>query len=235
MDFRSNFTIYRAKKSVNTDREIEFFLKILIFMEQTVLSLKKILDLCADPVSKEWENAWVQLLSRYKKLIYHFINKSCNSWQIARLNLQRSAVIDDIFSDVIYLLYDKIETFKNRNSEQKFISWLQIICSRATSRYMKRIIKQLLTEDNIEEFQDYKDSFGTLKSWELYEDIVSLLRTQLKNRFAERDIHIFMLNIWAGFQPKHISEHPCFTDLKLNNIEVIISRTKKNIKNNRSL
>ena len=201
-------------------------------MESTVLTLKNILDTCANPVTKQWENAWKQLLNRYEKLIYFFISKSCNTWQIARLNLQRNAVINDIFSDVIYLLYDKLDSFENRDSEQKFISWLQIICTRATSRQMRKILKDMLSEENIEEFQDYKDSFGTLKSWELYEDIVSMLRSHLKNRFAERDIHIFMLNVWSGFQPKHISEHPCFTDLKLNNIEVIISRTKKKLKNN---
>ena len=201
-------------------------------MESTTLKLESILDHCANPVTKQWANAWLQLLNRYEKLIYFFINKSCNSWQISRLNLQRNAVINDIFSDVLYVLYQKIDSFENRDSEQKFISWLQIICNRAAGRYMKRILKEMLSEENIDEFQDYKESFEVTKSWELYENIVSLLRTRLNNKFAERDIHIFMLNVWSGFKPKHISEHPCFNDLKQNNIEVIISRTKKKLKNN---
>jgi len=201
-------------------------------MESKSLSLKRIIEVCSSPNDPQWESAWLQLLVRYKNLIYFFINKSSNGWQISRLNLQKSEVIDDIFSDVLYVLHFNLESFKNRDSEQKFISWLQIICNRSTSRYMQRILKDMLSEKSLEGFSDYKDVYSGEKSWELYENVVTMLRSQLKNnKLAERDIHIFLLTIWSGFSPRQVLEHPCFSDLKLNTIEVTISRIRKKLKN----
>jgi len=196
------------------------------------LSLKHIIEICSDPDHPQWQNGWLELLNRYKNLIYFFIHKSCNGWQISRLNLQKNEVISDVFSDVLYLLYFKIASFKNRESEKKFISWLQIISNRSTSRYMQRVFKNLVSDQDINHFIEYKDLYAGTKSWELYENIVSMLRTQLKsNKLVERDIHIFMLTVWSGFSPKQVLEHPCFADLKLNTIEVTISRIRKKIKN----
>jgi hypothetical protein len=97
---------------------------------------------------------------------------------------------------------------------------------------MQRIFKDILSEENIDHFCEYKDTHSAEKSWELYENIVTLLRDQLKhNKQAERDIHIFMLIVWSGFSPKQVLEHPFFSDLKLNTIEVTISRIRKKLKN----
>lgn len=196
------------------------------------LSLQHLIQICADCDNKNWEGAWSEFLKRYKQLIYFFINKSCQNWQISRLNLQKNLVINDIFSEVLFILYSNIESFVNKNSKQKFISWLQIICSRSTSRYMQRIFTNMLCEDQIDEFNEYKESYFGLKSWELYENVVSILRSLFKNnRFAERDIHIFLLNVWSGFSAKQILEHPCFNELKQNSVEVILSRIRKKLKN----
>ena len=201
-------------------------------MESESISLKSIIEVCSNPKNPKWQNAWVNLLDRYKNLIYFFINKSCNGWQISRLNLQKSEVINDIFSDVLYVLHFNLETFKNKESEQKFISWLQIISNRSTSRYMQRILKNMLSEESIDGFNDYKDLYSDEKSWELYDNIVSMLRSQLKNnKLAERDIHIFMLTVWSGFSPKQVLEHPFFSNLKLNTVEVTVSRIRKKLKN----
>jgi DNA-directed RNA polymerase specialized sigma24 family protein len=201
-------------------------------MESEDLSLTQILDICSNPDDPQWQNAWIQLLKRYKNLIYFFINKSCNGWQISRLNFQKNEVINDIFSEVLYLLHYNLDTFRNKESEKKFLSWLQIICNRSTSRYMQRILKDMLSEDNIEMFSNYRDLHSAEKSWELYENIVTMLREQLKNnKQSERDIHIFMLSAWSGFTPKQVSEHPLFSELKLNTIEVTISRIRKKLKN----
>jgi hypothetical protein len=196
------------------------------------LLLKELIEICSNPEHPKWQNGWHELLNRYKNLIYYFIHKNCNGWQIARLNLQKSDVIRDVFSDVLYLLHFNLAAFKNRESENKFISWLQIISNRSTSRYMQRIFKNLVNDQDINEFIEYKDLYSGTKSWELYENIVSMLRSQLKsNKLVERDIHIFMLTVWSGFTPKQVLNHPCFSDLKLNTIEVTISRIRKKLKN----
>jgi len=196
------------------------------------MQLEKLIEVCSDASNPHWQSAWLQLMSKYKKLIYFFINKSCNSWQISRLNLQKPDVINDIFSEVLQTLQAKLKSFKNRKSEQKFISWLQIICNRSTSRYMQRVLKDMLNDESVDRFSDFRDSHAGIKSWELYENIVTMLREQLKNnKHVERDIHIFMLTAWAGFSAKQVLQHPVFANLKVNTVEVTISRIRKKIKN----
>ena len=70
-------------------------------MQLNDLSLKDLIDICSNPEHDQWQNAWLKLLDRYKNLIYFFISKSCTTWQISRLDLQKNDAVNDIFSEVL--------------------------------------------------------------------------------------------------------------------------------------
>jgi len=195
------------------------------------LSLEKIIAICLNSENRHWENAWEEFLNRYKQLIFFFINRSCKSWHLNRLKIQLDDVVNDIFSEVIILVYRKLTTFENKDSEIKFISWLQVICNRSTTAHLQRKLKNLFHDDEYDEFVHFKVSHSEYQQWELYENIVSELRDTLKkNKTSEKYIHIFLLKIWSGFSTRQILTHPCYKELTENGINVIINRIRAKIK-----
>ena len=193
-------------------------------------SLKQIIYDCTNPSNRQWEKAWIEFLNRYKQLLYYFIKRSCESWNSQRLNIQLSDVVNDIFSEVILLIFKNLNSFENRDSEKKFISWLQIICNRSTTAFIQRKLKNILNEEEITEFESFKKIQLGTKRWELYENLISVLRNHLiRNKNRERDINIFMLKIWSGFSTKQIIKHPYYSILNENNINVIINRVRQNL------
>ena len=59
---------------------------------------------------KEWVE---EFFKRYKRLIFYFIERSCNQWNLARLQLQKRDVMDDVLSEVLLSLYKDLASFKN--------------------------------------------------------------------------------------------------------------------------
>lgn len=198
-------------------------------MQKENLSLKQIIENCANPKNVLWQEAWTEFLVRYKQLLYYFIKRSCESWNSQRLNIQLKESVNDIFSEVIVIIFKNIHSFENRDSDQKFISWLQVICNRSTTAFIQRKLKNILNEDEFSEFSGFRKSHSVTKLWELYETIISMLRNNLRgNKNMERDINIFMLRVWGGFSTKQIMEHPYYQNLNESSINVIIARVRKN-------
>ena len=91
-------------------------------------------------------------------------------------------------------------------------------------------MKNILNEEEITEFESFKKIQLGTKRWELYENLISVLRKHLiRNKNRERDINIFMLKIWGGFSTKQIIQHPYYSILNENNINVIINRVRQNL------
>lgn len=200
-------------------------------MQTDNLSLEKLIGICVNPGQHQWEKGWDQFLKRYKQIIYFFISQSCQSWNLNRLKIQLHDVSNDIFSEVIIIIFKKLVSFKNTDSERKFISWLQVICNRCTASYLQRKLKNLLFEDTFDDSADFRVRVSDNQNWELYENLVSELRIVLgNNKNTEKFIHIFMLKMWSGFSAKHILMHPCFKDLTENGINVIINRIREKLK-----
>lgn len=192
--------------------------------------LEIIIENCVNPSNSNWERSWVEFLDRYKQLLYYFIKRCCESWNSQRLNIQFKDVINDIFSEVVITIYKNLNSYNNRDSETKFISWLQIICSRSTTAFIKRKLKNVLNEEELTEFESFKNNQTNTKLWELYENIISLLKSQLSaNKNMERDINIFMLKVWSGFSTKQILEHPHYLKLNESHINVIVNRVRQNL------
>ncbi len=200
-------------------------------MPTILISLERLIINCTTLAGQEHDSAWREFFKRYKQLIFFFVERSCNQWDLARLKLQKRDVVDDILSEVLASLIKDLKNFKNLDSEKKFYAWLQVICNRTTSSYLKRNFKKCFSELDIMDIPQLKKGHSDIVQWELYEFIVETLREELPRgmKNMERDINIFLLNIWFGFSPKSIIEHPCYNQMSLNSVELIISRIKKNI------
>lgn len=194
-------------------------------------SLKPLLELCISGSENEKTHAWNELLHRYERLLIYFIDRRVSSWNMPRLGLQKEEIVEDVFSEVLVILYNKLATFKNREQEYKFKSWLEVICRNATGRYISKTFSTAEESYVPEVHNDKEECCPDGNNWELYERTQSLLqRALVKGKNIERDKHIFLLNVWAGFPARQITAHPLYTTLSLNQVEVIISRIKKKIK-----
>jgi len=200
-------------------------------MPANPITLKQLINQCTCHQGSERESAWREFFKRYKKLIFFFIEQSCNQWNLSRLQLQKRDVIDDVLSEVLLSLNKDLANFNNRDSERKFLSWLQVICNRTTGIYLRRVFKNNISEVDILDIPQLKKGHDDIILWELHEYIVETLRDELPRgmKNVERDINIFLLNVWFGFPPNLIVDHPCYSRMSVNSVEVIINRVKKNI------
>jgi hypothetical protein len=198
-------------------------------MPVNLITLEQLINQCTTFEGSKRELAWREFFKRYKKLIFYFIERSCNQWSLLRLKLQKRDVMDDVLSEVLFALNRDLANFKNRDSEKKFIAWLQVVCNRTTGIYLKRVFKNNISEIDIQEVPQMKKGHDDVVLWELYESVVETLREKLPPgmKYMERDINIFLLNVWFGFPPKLIVGHPCYNKLSVNSVEVIINRVKK--------
>ena len=58
------------------------------------MPLDELLDNCCDNNSPLWQAAWAEFLERYKMYIYKIVSKRCKSWNVTRLNMQFSEVVN---------------------------------------------------------------------------------------------------------------------------------------------
>jgi hypothetical protein len=201
-------------------------------MNPVEYSLSELIEACTDHTGADWQKAWNEFLNRYKNLIYYFIITECHSWHFQRLQIQVKDIADDIFSEVINLLMKNLATYDNRKSEMIFISWINVICLRATRRHLNSMLDSIVSNDDVNLFQQFKTSQTGLRIQELYENLVNTLRIRHNKRTnRERDIHIFLLKFWSGFPVKQILMHPVLTELTETGIGTIINRMKKKLKN----
>lgn len=208
------------------------------------MTLGQLLERLSHPENQhEYEQAWAEFLRRYRTYMEKKIIHRCYEWNIPRLPLQIREVADDIFGDVLeYLCKDqarKLQDFKNRDNEYKFRAWLGVVCSQAVSRHIKKYLGNMLTQFPILEDYSQDKNWILMKtyfrglppdnSWELYEHLVTILRSANKKAPAnlERDIHIFLLYDWADFKDEMIFKIPLFRNLGNRVIDNVVYRMRK--------
>lgn len=193
------------------------------------LPLKELLRICTDEHSSHWEAGWREFMTRYKDIIYQQITRRCVSWRVSRLRRQFSDTINDIALQVFEILLKSLSTFREVDNERMFILWLATVCNRATSRYLQREFSDVLTEPDMEEFQNYIRDIGFDERWELYEMIVQQLRgfPGKKKRNLERDINIFLLYTWSDLSQDMILMHPCYKEIGHRVVDNVVNRLRE--------
>lgn len=170
------------------------------------------------------QQAWGEFLLRYRALIETAIARRCHAWNSRALDLQRSDVVDDVFSSVMAGLVDgdfnALKSFRG-SSEGEFRSWLNVVAKRAAGRFLRnRSFERYIggeDESSQSDLPDYllKDYLADLDEHtkaELYEHIVEIVRREKSGRRgnAERDLHIFLLYTLADFDQEMITALPVF-------------------------
>ena len=181
--------------------------------------LDDLLDCCCNPRCSDYEAAWEEFIHRYRSTLYEAVYRRCKSWQFRRLQTQFDQVVNDIVNDIFFLLCQNngqaLCSFRKRDDESRFKVWLQTIAHRATSRHLIQLINTNLLNDDVLKIMESDSMDIKTAMWEIYESIVTHLRNGVgKNKIhTERDIHIFLLNKWAGLSPSMIIELPSFRDM----------------------
>lgn len=202
------------------------------------MTFEELIDACSHPGSSSWDLGWKEFIRRYKRFIYNNVTKTCVAWNVPRLHKQLTDSVNDVVSEIIYLLCRNeckvLRDFRNRTSEQAFLSWLAVICRRASSRYIQQNFTNVITDGDISEIKKYVGCLEFNIQWELYEHLVAQCRISSKKKKPniERDIHIFQLYAWADFSADMISSMPCLKSIGYRVVDNVVNRMRKHLKSN---
>jgi hypothetical protein len=209
-----------------------------MYSAEKSMTFSQLLDYCSNIASVNWERGWGEFINRYKIFIYNNVIKSCNTWNVPRLRQQFSDAVNDVFSEIIVLLCKNecraLREFRARDNERMFLSWLATICNRTTGRYIQHYFTSTFIEGEIEDVKEYTASLAFDIRWELYEYIITKLRSSAgrKKRHLERDIHIFMLYVWTDFTAQMITTHPCLNTIGHRVVDNVVNRMRNFLRDN---
>ncbi len=202
------------------------------------MTLRQLLEACSDRNAPEWQAGWREFLARYKNFLYKAILDRGAHFHHSRLRRQMLAEAHEVFMDVLTKLTEDnariLRRFRNKDSEPAFLAFLAILCRRATSARLKKMVTQPLVDEDLEDFKTRLAAGDAVFRCQLYEDVDRLLRAHLGGRGeAERDIHLFKLYVWAGFSEEMIRSTPCFRDLGDRVVDNVVLRLRRCLRENR--
>ncbi|MEJ2052541.1 MAG: hypothetical protein P8X42_01360 [Calditrichaceae bacterium] len=188
--------------------------------------------MCTSQESARRESGWREFLDRYKAGIYNSITKRCLNWNVPRLRSQLSDVVNDIASEVFTILFKSLEQYQELENEQKFIAWLNTICNRAASHYLRRQFLEYMSDVDPSEMHSLLGDLSVDNRWEIYDNTVSRLRELNggKKRNLERDINIFHLYVWSDFSDEMIQFNPCYKDIGHRVVDNVVNRMRNQLK-----
>jgi len=207
----------------------------------TTTSLGKLLRLCGDVSSPLWQWAWNEFYAQYDGFIREKILEQCSSWRVSRLPLQFSETVLDIKGKVYFDLCKNdckpIRGFRGGDNEKIFRAWLRKICYNTTKAHLGRYFKDSIVENDLDSIKKYVKGLDFSARWELFDSVVKVIesnRTEKKGN-KERDINIFLLYVWADFNSEMMSFHPFLKTMGHRVVDNVVSRTRKQLCNNRAL
>jgi hypothetical protein len=212
------------------------------FKPKDALTLRQLLEHCSYPDSPYWEFAWVKFINRFRKFIEDKVNYRCSCWNVPRLQRQYSEIVNDIVAEILHNLCKNdcraLRNFRARDNERTFLSWLGTICYHTCDTIISKEFNRSTMENDIQDVFECigVDGVELDTSWELYQDVVQVLRSaagkNMKKR--ERDIRIFTLYFWDGFSLDMFRKHPSFKNLGPRVIDNVVYRLRNALRNHRT-
>ena len=198
---------------------------------QVKWSLDRLVSCCSDRNNKDYEQAWRELIKRYKTFIYQIVTHRCIGWRVSRLRRQLSDTVNDVVSEVFVILTRSLSQYKEVEDEKKFRLWLATICNRSAGRFIKREFFTDMADEDMEDFRNYIKEIEFESRWELYESVVIQLREtdSTKKKNLERDINLFQFYIWSDLSQPIILTHPCYETVGHRVIDNVVNRLRKQI------
>lgn len=193
------------------------------------VDFNKLLDICADPSHRYFQQGWYDFERRYRNIIFGRIRMHLKRWSEAN-NLHS---VEEISSQVTQRLlandYRPIKNFRGRDNEGKFISFLSVICRNTAYAYMLEKITRseidlVETANGLKSYMVDHPSIGE----ELHNFLVSklrqsLLETQKSDYHKERDILIYILRVIGSFKAKEVEQIPLL-NITQGNVDNVMNR-----------
>lgn len=204
---------------------------VFLFCRQNLPSVHfaQLLDLCTNQSDECYQMAWYEFERRYRKVIFGRIRAHLRRWNAAN----NVSYVEEISSRVTERLLANecraLRTFKGRDNEGKFVSFLNIVCLHSANSYMIVEIKlNPVALENIVIPSEDKPAVS--------DELVRILRdklgkTQKSQFYTERDILVLLLRFIAGFKSKEVAQVPLLRFPKDNdhNVDIIVHRLCKTI------
>lgn len=195
-------------------------------------SLNEIINYISTKNSEHYEIGWREFTKRYKDFIYQVVTRRVLSWNVPRLRLQLSDVVNDIVSEIFIILIKSIPSYREVNNEKQFQFWLATVSNRAASQYLKKQFISTMTDLEMENLQESYKVLQFDVRWELYESVVKQIRefSGKSKRNLERDITLFSLYTMSDFSPEMIKFTPCFQNIGHRVLDNVVNRTREILK-----
>ena len=202
------------------------------------MTFDEMLTHCSDPASSRYELAWTEFIRRYEKLIYNVALKRINEWNHPNARRNKQQMADDIYSTVLETFYGRggrvLKNFQARDNEKKFVSFISTTTRRAAGRYLTKQLPASIVGTSVEDIITFiADSSDSELRWSLYESVVNEVRDQAKTKRGnlERDINIFLLYVWAGFDQQMIDKCPHLNGLGHRVVDLVVHRLRGTLRN----
>lgn len=193
-------------------------------------SLNDLINGCASRSPSHYNAAWRVFISRYKKYVYAIVYKRCIMWEHCTRH-DGFEFVDDMVNEIFYVLFRNrakaLRSFKARQSELAFRSYLATISDRHTAR----LLKQYISDTKAEEIQKVERAPNQGSPWQIFEHIVNRLRTLAgrNQNNCERDILIFNLYVLEGYTREMLHLQPIFNHLGHRVVDNVVMRCKQKL------
>jgi len=126
--------------------------------------------------------------------------------------MQVDEVVEDLVQEAYKLLYKNkfknLVSFEHRDDETTFRSWLAKIAARRASYLIQKYFARMNSDADVEKLIQHLGTISPEATWELFESIVDVCKTQSSRDNLDRDLVIYLLWVFEDFKEEWILEHP---------------------------
>jgi hypothetical protein len=202
---------------------IPFVPGFLLYCRQnlSIIHFAELLDLCINRAHECYQEAWYEFERRYRAIIFARIRAHLLRWSAANNREYVADISGKITERLLANECRALRTFKGRENEGKFISFLNVICQRTANSYM--ILQTQLNPALLEEITIPQEDKADL--FDLYVETLrdKLADSQKSPLNIERDMFVFLLRFMAEFKSKDVAAIPLLK-LSPHNVDIIVHR-----------
>jgi hypothetical protein len=192
-----------------------------------------LIERCSNPGEPYYESSWELFHERYSDFIFAHVRLNCRKCNAGKLDRPVFDTVNDIQAEVYAVLVRKLGNVLYKDDERRFLAWLVSISRQTTRYFIKKYSVELLIKNNSRRFMLYLQDLDDHFAREYYDDIAEVCRKVSRRKNLERDLAVFQLCFFAGFDAATVRSHPCFSGLTDRAVELAVSRITETLLKNR--